>query len=281
MLPQDIGLWDNPIDETGFHRKGNEMTQQQWIDRLRKARETGQPADSLESTFGPLTIEEAYAVQEMLIAERLTAGERIIGWKVGATSQAVMEQLNIHEPVYGCMTSSSVHRAKNPVIGSAFCRVAVEGEIAFVMGDSLSGPGVTPSDVLSATSGIMGAVELVDCRIKGWKATIAEIVADNALHAGLILGPTRVPVAELDLQKERVTLQKNGNVLAEAYGYEALGDPLNVVTWLVNKLAIFDHHLREGDLILTGSLTKYFFVSAGDAVDVSFSNLGRIQFSVA
>jgi len=71
------------------------MNQHQWIERLQEARETGKPVDSPESAFGPLTIEEAYGVQDRMTAERLKAGERIIGWKVGATSQAVMEQLNI------------------------------------------------------------------------------------------------------------------------------------------------------------------------------------------
>ena len=257
------------------------MIQEKRKESLMAARETGEPVDSLESTYGPLTVEEAYAVQDRMIAERVRAGERIIGWKVGATSQAVMEQLDIREPVYGCMTSSSVYSAREPVVASRFCQLAVEGEIAFVMGEDLHGPGRASAEVLTATEDIMGAVELVDCRMKGWKATITEIIADNSLHAGVMLGPARVPAAGLNLPKERVTLEKNGNVLADAYGSEALGDPLNVVTWLVNKLANYNHGLRKGDIVMTGSLTKYVFVSPGDDMAVSFSNLGHIQFSVA
>lgn len=256
------------------------MIQKQWFEGLLRALQKGEPVESLESTLGGISVGEAYAVQRMMIEERRKAGEKIIGWKVGATSQAVMEQLKISEPVFGCMTSSSAYSADVPVRSSAFCRMAVEGEIAFVMGENLPGPGVTPADVLAATAGIMGAVELVDCRINGWKPTIAEIVADNALHAGVIAGPTKVPAAGLDRQREGVALKKNSRLLASAHGIEALGDPLNVVTWLANTLANFDHEIREGDIILTGSLTKYFFVSPGDTVDVSFSNLGEIHFNV-
>ena len=280
MLPSDLGLWDNAVDETCFLMKENTMTQRQWMERLLEAGNTNTPVESLESVFGGIDLDEAYTVQDLMIAERLKAGEMIIGWKVGATSQAVMEQLNISEPVYGCMTSASVHPPHRPVRASGFCRMAIEGEIAFVMGEDLRGPGIAPADVLSATGGIMGAVELVDCRIKGWKPTIAEIIADNALHAGVILGPTRMPAAGLNLRKEGVMLKKNGSVLADACGSEALGDPLNVVTWLVNKLADFGHGLGKGDIILTGSLTKYFFVAPGDELEVSFSNLGQIQFTV-
>ncbi len=257
------------------------MSQQQWYQQLVAAREKIEPVDSLESALGGLAIEEAYAVQDRMIADRLKDGERIIGWKVGATSHAIMEQLAIKEPVYGCMTSSSVHTAFTPVKSSAFCRLAVEGEIAFVMNKKLRGPGVTPAAVLTATAGIMGAVELVDCRIKGWKPSIAEAVADNSLHAGLILGATMVSAAGLDLRTEGVILKKNGHLLASACGIEALGNPLNVVTWLANKLAQFDHEIREGEVILTGSLTEYFFVSPGDSVEVSFSHLGAVDFAVA
>ena len=257
------------------------MIAQQWYQQLVKARLKVEPVDSLESSAGSLTIEEAYRVQDRMIADRLKDGERIIGWKVGATSQAIMQQLGIDEPVYGCMTSASVHSAATPVKAAAFCRLAVEGEIAFVMNRRLRGPGISPADVLTATSGIMGAVELVDCRIKGWQPTIAEAVADNSLHAGLILGARLLPLTGLDLPTEGVILKQNGRLLASACGIEALGNPLNVVTWLANKLAHFDHEIREGEIILTGSLTKYVFVSPGDAVEVSYSRLGSIAFAVA
>lgn len=252
----------------------------QWLASLQEARELREPVDSLAATYGGISIDEAYAVQRMMIEDRCRAGERIIGWKVGATSQAVMEQLEINEPVYGCMTSTSVHSPDEPLMASDFCRVAVEGEIAFVMGRSLRGPGIAPFDVLSATAGIMGAVELVDCRMKGWKGTIAEIIADNALHAGLMLGPNSLPIDNVNLPEESVALRQNGRLLASASGKEALGNPLNVVTWLANKLAGFGLGLREGDIVLTGSLTKYFFLSPWDDVEVTFSKLGAIQFTV-
>ncbi len=256
------------------------MVQQKWQRRLVKAKQAADPIDSLESTVGSLTIEEAYSVQDRIITDRLKDGERIIGWKVGATSQAIMDQLGINEPVYGCMTSSSIHMSHTPVKSSEFCRLAVEGEIAFVMNKRLRGPGITPADVLTATAGIMGAVELVDCRTRGWKPTIAEAVADNSLHAGLILGATMLPVSGLNLQTEGVILRQNGRLVASACGIEALGSPLNVVTWLANKLAHVDHEIREGEIILTGSLTQYVFVSPGDFVEAVFSHLGSVGFAV-
>ncbi len=238
------------------------------------------PADSLCSTIGELSIEEAYEVQAMSVEDRVKKGERVIGWKVGATSHPVMDQLKVREPFLGCMTTKSDYSSLPEIKTSDFFKLAVEGEIAFVMGMPLRGPGITHTDVLRATSGIMGAVELVDSRIKDWDATPIEAVADNAFHAGIILGPIMRPISGFDLIHEGVVLRKNANLLASACGVEALGNPLNVVTWLANKLAELDKEIRAGEIVSTGSLTTFFFVEPGDLVEVSFSNLGTIRFGI-
>lgn len=253
---------------------------QRWHSTLLKAQQEAEPTDSLISTIGELSVEQAYDVQNMLVEKRLRNGERIIGWKVGATSKRVMDQLKIDEPNFGCMTSSSDFPSLRKIKASDFCKLAIEGEIAFVMQKPLRGPGITNSDVIMATSGIMAAVELVDCRIRDWKINITEAIADNALHAGVILGPFMRPIAGFDLRREGVAISKNGSLLASACGVEALGNPVNVVTWLANKLSGFNREIQTGEIILTGSLTNFFFVEPGDVMDVSFSNLGNIQFAI-
>jgi 2-keto-4-pentenoate hydratase len=238
------------------------------------------PTDSLTSVIGELSVEQAYDVQAMLVENKVQNGEHVIGWKVGATSQAVMDQLKIDEPILGCITSGSDYSSLREIKASNFCKLAVEGEIAFVMQKSLRGPGITNSDVIMATSGIMGAVELVDSRVKDWRVSISEAIADNSLHAGVVLGPFMKPVAGFDLRQEGVVMRKNGRLLASACGVEALGNPVNVVTWLANKLTEFNREIKPGEIILTGSLTRFFFVEPSDVIDVSFSNLGSIHFPI-
>jgi len=252
----------------------------QWVKALLEANEKTKPTDSLSSAFGDLTMEEAYAVQDMVVKERLEKGERVIGWKIGATSRAVMDQLKINEPILGCITTRSEHSFLNQVKASHFCRLAVEGEIAFVMGKPLKGPGVTKTDVIQATAGIMGAVELVDCRITDWQVTTPEAISDNAMHGGIILGPFMRSISGLDLIHEGIIMYRNGHLMASACGVEALGDPLNVVVWLANKLGTLGKELGAGAVVSTGSLTRFFFVDPGDVIDVSFSNLGRVHFSI-
>src|ERR1700727_1269224 len=53
-----------------------------------------------------LSTDQAYQVLFGLMARRLAAGERQIGWKVGLTSKAIQQQFNVHEPVFGCILES-------------------------------------------------------------------------------------------------------------------------------------------------------------------------------
>ena len=251
-----------------------------WYRSLLAAKEDAEPINDLARDAGKLTVEGAYQVQEMLIDDRIHNGQQFIGWKVGATSQSVMRQLKIKEPIYGGMTSESCYSLLKKVRGSDFCKLAVEGEIAVVLGKDLQGTGFTSADVINATAGVMGAMELVDCRTKGWKPTIEEAVADNSLHAGFILGPVMKSPLDLNLTHEGVILRKNGQLLASACGAEALGDPIGVVVWLANKLAQSGRYIKKGEVVLTGSLTEFFFVDPHDTIDVSFSNLGSIHLSI-
>jgi hypothetical protein len=157
--------------------ENKDSVKQKWYSSLKAAKEKAAPVDGLASTLGKLSIDEAYHVQDMLIRARLQKGQKFIGWKVGATSQSVMRQLKIHEPIYGCMTSESDYSLLKKICASDFCKPAVEGEIAVILGKDLQGTGFTSADVINATAGIMGAVELVDCRTRGWKPAIEEAVA--------------------------------------------------------------------------------------------------------
>jgi 2-keto-4-pentenoate hydratase len=53
-----------------------------------------------------------------------------------------------------------------------------------------------------------------------------------------------------------------------------------VVVWLANKLAEFGKEIGAGEIVSTGSLTTFYFVDTGDVIEVSFANLGSIQFAV-
>lgn len=258
------------------------MKEQKWCDSLLKAEENAVPIDKSDENLEELSIPEAYNVQALVTEKRIKDGERVIGWKVGATSQAVLDQAGglDEAPILGCMTSKSIYTNQSGIEASRFCQLCFEAEIAFIMEKSLIGPGITGSDVLMASYGVTASVELVDFRLIGGGGSIAAAIADNSGHAGIILGPVVKPAMDLDLRLEGVMVTKNGALVGSACGCEALGNPINVVTWLANKLGELGRGVAAGDIITTGSLTQFIALEPGDVVDVSYTHLGNIQFHV-
>jgi 2-keto-4-pentenoate hydratase len=76
-------------------------------------------------------------------------------------------------------------------------------------------------------------------------------------------------------------LEKNGEVAATAAGAAVLGHPAQAVAWLANKLAVYAIPLRQGEVVLSGSLTAAVPVGSGDFIRADFGSLGdvKIRFS--
>lgn len=257
-----------------------EEIKKRWHEALVQARREKVWLDSLADAYGELSIEEGYEVQATMLEERRREGKRVIGWKVAATSEGARALVDVSEPFAGFMTDSSYVPVGQALKASDYWRLAVEGEIAFVMREPLEGPGLTIADVYRATEGAMAAVEVVDSRVKDWKVSGAEAVADNALHAGVLLGPFVRTVANWDPTQEGVVATLNARVGGSGCGAAALGNPAQVVVWLANRLAQQGQTIEAGQIILTGTIAPPQFPRAGDVVAFSYSSLGRIELAV-
>src|SRR5690554_7421326 len=87
-----------------------------------------------------------------MLERRQQAGARVIGKKIGVTSKAVMNMLNVHQPDFGYLTDDMVFNSGEAVpISDRLIAPRAEGEIAFILKKDLTGPGVTNADVLAAT----------------------------------------------------------------------------------------------------------------------------------
>ena len=228
----------------------------------------------LSSAHPGMTVDDAYAVQQRLMARRLAAGERVVGKKIGVTSQAVMNMLGVFQPDFGWLTDAMVYNEGQAIPMSRLIQPKAEGEIAFVLKKTLQGPGVTAADVLAATEGVMACFEIVDSRIQDWKIKIQDTVADNASCGVFVLGDRLVDVRDVDLGTCGMVLEKNGDIVATGAGAAALGHPANAVAWLANTLGRLGIALEAGEIVLSGSLGIMVPVQAGDNLRVTIGGIG-------
>ena len=243
-------------------------------DELYGALTACQVLDPLSSRHPDITIEDAYAIQQRLIARRLGAGERVVGKKIGVTSQAVMNMLGVFQPDFGILLDGMVYNEGQPIEARTLIQPKAEGEIAFVLKKDLMGPGVTAADVMAATEGVMACFEIVDSRIRDWKIKIQDTVADNASCGVFVLGDRLVDPRDVDLATCGMVLEKNGEIVATGAGAAALGHPANAVAWLANTLGRLGMGLKAGEVVLSGSLGIMVPVQAGDSLRVTIGGIG-------
>ena len=232
------------------------------------------PIAPLSAAHPDMTIEDAYHVQQRMIARRLEKGDRVIGKKIGVTSKAVMNMLGVHQPDFGYLLDSMVFNEGESVDMDTLIQPKAEGEIAFLLKKDLQGPGVTAADVLAATEGVMACFEIVDSRIQDWKIKIQDTVADNASCGVLTLGGLRKSPRDIDLALAGMVLEKNGEIVSTSCGASVQGSPVNAVAWLANTLGRLGIRLKAGDVILSGSQSPLVPVVAGDSLYCTVGGLG-------
>jgi 2-keto-4-pentenoate hydratase len=228
----------------------------------------------LTSTHDGLTVDEAYAIQQLQIRQRVADGAAVIGYKVGLTSAAMQEQMGVFEPDFGHLLSDMLYPADAPIPAGRFRQPRAEPEIALVLERSLRGPGLSVADLMSATAYALPAIEIIDSRITDWKIGLVDTVADNASSGGLVLGQSPVPVGGRDLALAGCVFRRNGRIAGTGAGAAVLGSPWHSATWLANVLTARGAELAAGSIILTGSITAAVPVAAGDAVTVTIDGLG-------
>jgi 2-keto-4-pentenoate hydratase len=239
------------------------------------------PIDPITFLYPELTEADAYRVQMAVVATKGERGDRVIGRKVGATSQAIQQLLDIDEPIYGTLLESNQVANGETISLSHLIHPRVECEIAFLLGEDLVGPGIAVADVLAATQAVVASLEINDPRTREWKIGSREAIADNGVAARFVLGERWLPVDGLDLPNTTVVLKKNGEEVAAATGAAVLGDPARAVAWLANKLAENHQSLKAGEIVLPGSMTPIYPVGAGDSVEAAFEALESVSVRFA
>jgi 2-oxopent-4-enoate/cis-2-oxohex-4-enoate hydratase len=249
-----------------------------YAEELYQALRKREMIEPLTNRTPDMTIEDAYAISFGLLERRMERdNERVIGKKIGVTSQAVMKMLGVFQPDFGYLTDAMVVDESEALsVSTKMIQPRAEGEIAFVLKHDLIGPGVTASDVLRATDFVVPCFEIVDSRIKDWKIKIQDTVSDNASCGYFLLGSQAADPRKVDLSTCGMVMEMNGQVVATGAGAAALGSsPISCVVWLANTLGKFGVPLKAGEVILSGALVPLQPVKAGDYMSVSIGGIGR------
>jgi 2-oxo-3-hexenedioate decarboxylase len=188
-------------------------------------------------------------------------GERLIGVRLGgAVTRRAPWRLADGAPELGWLTGPMRLPGGQPVPGQLTQLVP---HLAVVLGEPLTGPGVSPAGALAAVASVHAAAEL----------SAADGQPDVARF---LVSPAGRPAAGLDLALEACLVEVDGQIVDSGTGAAAAGHPAEALAWAANALDGQGLALEPGWLILTGPLTASVAIPAGVPLAVHFTTLGSL-----
>lgn len=230
--------------------------------------------------YPTLSIEEGYLIQEQLITDKEKEGLKIVGPKMGITSEAKMKQMNVDNPIYGYVFDSMVIEEDEQIALSDYIHPKIEPEIGFILKEDLYGKDVTVEEVLSKTKYVFPAIEVIDSRYENFNFTLPDVIADNTSAAGALLGYKMSDPGSIALDLLAVSIKINGELKAFGTGAAVLGHPAESVARLAKMLYEKGKSVKANQPILTGGMTEAIRIQAGDYVHVDYGRLGHLSFPV-
>lgn len=253
----------------------NEAERQRAVEILLEAERTRTPAVQLSTQFPTIEVDDSYWIQSEVTRRKIAGGRKLIGHKIGLTSKAMQQSSQINEPDYGHLLDDMIVADGAKVRHADYCVPRVEPELAFVLGKTLQGPGVSLLDVLRATEYVVPAIEIIDARVKNPRK-ITDTVADNGAAAGIILGGRPVKPGDIDLRWVGAIFYRNSEIEETGLAAGVLGHPALGIAWLANKVGPFGTALEPGHIMLSGSFTRPVWAEKGDTLHADFGPLGGI-----
>ncbi len=251
----------------------------QLAEQVDEAARTGQTLTMLTAGHPALDIDAAYSVQRASIARRVARGERLVGMKMGLTSFAKMEQMGVHDPIYGHLTDAMILPNGGQLQLKGLVHPRVEPEIAFTLASDLCGQ-PTPEQALAAVASVHSAIEIIDSRYTNFKFTLIDVVADNTSACRYVVSEG-IPLGGMDLGNLKIEMDVGGREHRKGSSQAILDHPAKSLARLAAMLDARQEGLVAGQTVLAGAATAAVHVAAGDQVSVQVEGLPDVHFSIS
>ncbi len=244
---------------------------------LDEAARTATEAAQLIETHPDLTIEDAYAIQLLNVQRRWARGERRVGYKMGLTSRAKMQQVGVSEVIWGRLTDAMRLEEGGVLSLGKYVHARVEPEIAYIIGKPLSGT-VSAAEALAAVDAVAPALEIIDSRYKNFKFSLPDVIADNSSSSGFYVGAYAKP--DTDVSNLGIIMEVNDRPVQIGSSAAILGNPIRSLVSAARQIGRAGESLQPGDIVLAGGATAAHPLSVGEHIKTTFQTLGTVSFAV-
>ena len=181
---------------------------------------------------------------------------------MGYANKAMWRVLKLDTLVWTHIYDDTVHDAPSGARSLSIARMVspkIEPEVVVKLKAPLGGDVKDPAAVLGAVEWLALGFEIIDTVYPDWKFQPADFVAAYGLHAALVVGPHRIvdavsiPRLVDQLSAFKLRLSKNGQIVAEGGGKNALRSPALCVAELASATA----RQLQPELLAAGEVDQY------------------------
>ena len=222
-----------------------------------------------------LDVSQGYELQNAVAKLRFQRGERMIGYKVGCTSSAIQEQLKITHRVRGFLFDTEHYESGVALSRQSFDNLAIEGELAIELSREPREEDFTVHSLPACIARVFPVIELHNHVMRGQQASAGELIANNAIHAGIILGPKNSLPNNNQVTDLKLIYDKE--IIDSWFDKKWPHDMLSEIEWFVLEQAKRNNILKKGNLILTGAYGPPIPIKNKKLIEVTSSLFGNVS----
>ena len=221
-----------------------------------------------------ITNEDALLIQSNVARLREKRGEKVIGYKIGCVSKDTQKKMGFNQPACGYLWKSELYASGVELNKKDYTNPAMEAEFGVILNRDIK-PDLASFDyILKSIEGIYPLIEIHNLVFYGNEPYGAELLTNNAIHAGVILGSeTKLPS---DKTKTDLKLIYDKEVIDTWNNKIWTNNMLSEMEWLVKEQAKKNNYLKKGDLILTGAYGFPVPINDKKLVEVTSSAFGDV-----
>ena len=219
--------------------------------------------------------EDALLIQSNVARLREKRGEVIIGYKIGCVSKDTQKKMGFTQPACGYLWKSELYTSGVALKKKNYTNPAMEAEFGIILNRDIKAELSSFDYILESIEGIYPLIEIHNLIFYGNEPYGAELLANNAIHAGVVLGPeTKLPIDKIETN---LKLIYDNEIIDTWVNKRWPHDMLSEIEWLIKELAKKKLYLKKDDLILTGAYGFPVPINDKKLIEVTSSAFGDVK----
>ena len=243
-------------------------------ERLWESRDRGDPFP--QWLIGALTLEDALALQLLMLGREQARGEELAGWKIGLTSPRARTALKADVRPFGYLLARRVLMTPAAIDAAAISGPAIEPELCFTFVRKVGGANATREQVAAALGTVSAGFEINEARRGSARPDLTALVADRLTNWGIVVGSGVALAAAGNTGDVACRLECDDETVYEGLSRDELDDHLDSLTALVQALGRHGREIETGQRVITGAFTR-FEVQPGQSWRATYSGIGQVE----